>query len=296
MTGGAGFIGSHVVDALIERGDEVVVVDNLASGKRENLNPDARFLEADIRDDLDVWDELRPDLCFHLAAQADVNVSVRRPDYDADVNVLGTVRLLEGARRHGTQLIFSSTGGAMYGECEEPAPETKPPAPMSPYGMSKQAGEGYLAGWNRLHGTRHVALRFANVFGERQDSGLEGGVVAIFLERMARGEETTIFGDGERTRDFVYVGDVVRGMLAAVGRDGGGPFNIGTGVEASVLDLAGALAALSPDRPFEPRHEPERLGEIRHIALDTTRAREELGWEARVGLEEGLRLTLESLR
>src|SRR5712691_11139762 len=210
VTGGAGFIGSHVVDALLARGDEVHVVDNLSSGKRENLPDGAVLHETDIRSDLrPLFDELEPEVCLHLAAQADVGTSVDRPDYDAEVNVVGTIRVLEAARRNGTQVVFSSTGGAIYGECDGPAPETAARRPISPYGISKLAGEEYLAGWNRLHGTDHVALRFGNVYGARQEPSLEGGVIAIFLERIARNAGTQIFGDGGQTRDFVYVADVV---------------------------------------------------------------------------------------
>jgi UDP-glucose 4-epimerase len=291
VTGGAGFIGSHLVDTLVGRGDDVAVVDNFSSGKRENLNERARLVEDDIRDELDIWDELRPDVCFHLAAQADVNVSVQRPDYDAGVNVLGTVRILEGARLHGTQVVFASTGGAIYGECDGPAAETAERRPMSPYGIAKLAGEEYLAGWNRLHGTRHIALRFANVYGPRQDSGLEGGVVSIFLERMARGEPTTIYGDGEQSRDYVYVDDVVRAALAAAGH-GGGVFNVGTGTETSVNELHAACRRVAGTER-EPQHAEPRLGDVRRSVIDPALAERELGWRAETSLDAGLRITWE---
>src|SRR5881275_2860999 len=203
VTGGAGFIGSNLVDALIERGDEVVVVDNFATGKRDYVNGHASLLEHDIREPF----EVDADVVFHLAAQADVQTSMQRPEYDAAVNVVGTVNVLGAAP--GAQVIFASSGGAGYGECAEPATEESPFLPLSPYGIAKKCGEEYLAGWNRIHGSSHIALRFANVYGPRQDSGLEGGVVAIFLERLARGDETVVFGDGTHSRDFVYVGDVV---------------------------------------------------------------------------------------
>src|SRR5205085_292684 len=202
VTGGAGFIGSNLVDALLARGDEVTVVDNLVSGKRENLNPAAALLEHDIREPFSVDAEV----VFHLAAQADVQTSMKRPGYDAAVNVVGTVNVLQAAPE--AQVIFASSGGAGYGECPVPAAEDAPFLPLSAYGIAKKCGEEYLAGWNRIHGSSHVSLRFANVYGPRQDSGLEGGVVAIFLEHLARGEETVIFGDGSQSRDFVYVGDV----------------------------------------------------------------------------------------
>ena len=238
VTGGAGFIGSNLVDALLARGDEVTVVDNFASGKRENLNPAAALLEHDIREPFSV----EADVVFHLAAQADVQTSMQRPEYDAAVNVVGTVNVLGAAP--GAQVIFASSGGAGYGECAEPATEQTPFLPLSPYGIAKKCGEEYLAGWNRIHGTHHVALRFANVYGPRQDSGLEGGVVAIFLERLARGEDTVIFGDGAQTRDFVYVDDIVGSLLAAVGRTGG-PYNVGTGRDTTVADLHAACARVA---------------------------------------------------
>jgi UDP-glucose 4-epimerase len=290
VTGGAGFIGSHVAEALLARGDEVHVVDNLASGARANVPDGATFHERDIRDDLaPLFDEVRPETCFHLAAQADVGTSVERPDYDADVNVIGTLRILEGARRHGTQVVFSSTGGAMYGECARPAREEDERRPLAPYGASKLAGEEYLATWNRLHGARHVSLRFANVYGPRQLAELEGGVVAIFLERMAADQPTQIFGDGRQSRDFIYVGDVARGMLAAGGYDGG-VFNVGTGVETSVLELHRACRRVAgSDR--EPELAPPRLGDLNRSVLDPSKAERELGWRPEETLESGLKRT-----
>jgi UDP-glucose 4-epimerase len=291
VTGGAGFIGSHVVDALVARGDEVVVVDDLSSGKRENVSADARLDERDIRGGFELDGA---EVVFHLAAQADVQTSMRRPDFDAHVNVLGTVRVLEAAREAGAQVVFTSTGGAIYGECDGPAGEDAPREPLSPYGIAKLCGEEYLQGWNRIHGTGHVALRLANVYGPRQEATLEGGVVAIFCERMEHGEETAIFGDGLQTRDFVYVGDVVRGLLAATARTGG-VFNIGTGVETTVLDLHRVCAAVAGVEA-EPRFEEARLGDVRRSVLDVSLAERELGWRPEVTLEDGLRLTWESLR
>jgi UDP-glucose 4-epimerase len=293
VTGGAGFIGSHVAEALLARGDDVCVVDNLASGKRENVPKGARFEERDIRAGLDeLFDELEPEVCFHLAAQADVITSVERPTYDAEVNVLGTIRVLEAAGAR-TQLVFSSTGGALYGECERPASEGDERRPLAPYGTSKLAGEEYLATWNRLHGRNHVSLRLGNVYGPRQESGLEGGVVAIFLERMARGDETAIFGDGSQARDFVNVADVVDAMLAAVGHPGG-VFNVGTGIATAVVDLHTLCRRVSGSE-LEPAFAEARAGEIRRSVLDPGRAERELGWRARVGLEDGLLTTWASL-
>jgi UDP-glucose 4-epimerase len=293
VTGGAGFIGSHVADALVQRGDEVVVVDNLASGRRERVPPEARLVEMDIREEAlsELFAAFQPDACFHLAAQADVITSVERPVYDAEVNVIGTLRVLQAAGR--APVVFSSTGGAIYGECERPAREDDPRRPLSPYGASKLAGEEYLAAWNRLHGTGHVALRLANVYGPRQQPSLEGGVVAIFLDRMAAGEETVVFGDGLQSRDFVYVEDVVRAVLAAAGARPG-VYNVSTGASTTVLDLH-ALCRRVTGTEAEPAFGEPRAGEIRRSVLDPSLAERELGWKASVSLEEGLRLTWNSL-
>jgi len=283
VTGGAGFIGSNLVDALLERGDEVTIVDNFASGKRENLNPAAELREHDIREPF----EADADVIFHLAAQADVQTSMKRPDYDAAVNVVGTVNVLNAAG--DAQVIFASSGGAGYGECPGPVDESFPFLPLSPYGIAKKCGEEYLAGWNRIHGTTHVALRFANVFGPRQDSGLEGGVVSIFLERMAKGESTTIFGDGGQTRDFIYVGDIVSALLATVGKSGG-PFNIGTGIETNIRELHTACATVAGVTD-DPKLEDARLGDVLRSVIDPGRAERELGWRPQVGLDDGLART-----
>jgi UDP-glucose 4-epimerase len=290
VTGGAGFVGSNLVDALVARGDDVTVVDNLSTGKREQVNEAARFLELDIRDPAL---ELDADVVFHLAAQADVSTSVARPDYDADVNVVGTVRVLEAARARGARVVFTSTGGAIYGEVDDPAREDDPRTPLSPYGIAKLAGEEYLAGWNRLHGMRNVVLRLANVYGPRQDSGLEGGVVAIFLERLARGKEATIFGDGRQVRDFVYVGDVVDALLRAAGVDGG-VYNVGTGEATSIGDLYRRCAEVAGDG-HEPSYGPARPGDVVRSVLDPSRTERELGWRAGTALPEGLRRTWEWL-
>jgi UDP-glucose 4-epimerase len=293
VTGGAGFIGSHVVDALLARGDEVHVVDNLATGRRENLSPGATLHEHDIREPLDaLFAELRPEAVVHLAAQADVGTSVEQPLLDAEVNVLGTLNVLEAARRHDARVVFSSTGGAIYGECERPAREDDARRPLSPYGTAKLAAEEYLATWNRLHGTSHVALRLANVYGPRQLAKLEGGVVAIFMDRLRAGEGVTIFGDGGQTRDFVYVGDVVEAVLAAIGRDGG-TFNVGTGEETSVNELFEACRRVA-GADAEAEHAAPRPGDVLRSVLDVSRAERELGWRPRSSLAEGLRATWES--
>jgi UDP-glucose 4-epimerase len=292
VTGGAGFIGSHVVDALVAQGAEVAVVDSLVHGAKENVSARAELHVRDIREPLDdLFDAVRPEAVLHLAAQADVRVSVERPVEDADVNVLGTVRILESARRHGAQIVFSSTGGAIYGECTTSAPEDSPREPLSPYGTAKLAAEEYLRAYNRLYGTRHIALRYGNVYGPRQDPHGEAGVVAIFLGSLSRGEQARIFGDGMQTRDYVYVGDVARATLAALGHDGG-VFNVGTGRETSVADLYGLCARVAgSDMPAE--HASARLGELQRSFLDPTLAAETLGFRAMVDLEDGLRSTWE---
>jgi UDP-glucose 4-epimerase len=292
VTGGAGFIGSHVVDALVARGDEVAVIDSLVHGSKENVNAGAELHVRDIREPLDdLFDAVRPEAVFHLAAQADVRVSVENPVEDADVNVVGTIRILEGARRHGAQVVFSSTGGAIYGECEEPAREDAATEPLSPYGTSKLAAEEYLRSYNRLYDTRHISLRYGNVYGPRQDPHGEAGVIAIFLGALSRGEQAKIFGDGAQTRDYVYVGDVARATTSTVGPDHG-VFNVGTGRETSVVELYELCARVAgSDVPAEQAD--ARLGELQRSFLDPTRAASELGFTAMVELEDGLRATWE---
>jgi UDP-glucose 4-epimerase len=304
VTGGAGFIGSNLVDALVERGDEVTVVDDLSTGKRENLEEagsrEAQLVELDIRDARAVGDcfgSARPEVVFHLAAQIDVRKSVADPAFDARVNVEGTVNVLEAALAADVgRVVNTSTGGAIYGEGKIlPAPEDHPVAPEAPYGLSKFCAEGYCDLFKRLHGLSTVSLRYGNVYGPRQDPLGEAGVIAIFCGKAIEGGSATVFGDGLQTRDYVYVGDVVEANLAAAGSHADGAFNIGTGVESSVLDVIEALKAATEDGlRFE--HAPERPGEVRHIALEASRAEGELGWSAKVGLEEGLRRTFDSLR
>jgi UDP-glucose 4-epimerase len=303
VTGGAGFIGSNLVDALLERGDEVVIVDNLTTGKRENveqaLSNGARLVEADIRDGQalrDLFEEVRPGVVFHFAAQIDVRRSVADTPLDAMINVVGTINVLEAALAVGARVVNSSTGGAIYGEGRIiPAPEDHPAEPEAPYGQSKFAAEGYLELYRRLHGLSTVSLRYGNVYGPRQDPLGEAGVIAIFCGKLIDGSTPKVFGDGKQTRDYVFVGDVVAANLAAGDSQATGSFNIGTGKQTSVLDLVEALRAHA-DGDFEPEMAPERPGEVQHIALDYTRAREELGYEPKVGLQEGLEITLESVR
>jgi UDP-glucose 4-epimerase len=286
VTGGAGFIGSNLVDVLLARGDEVHVLDDLSKGSRDNVPAGARLHVADIREPDAVFDDARPEAVFHLAAQADVRVSVEKPALDADVNVLGTIRILEAARRHQAKVVFASSGGAAYGECDGPAPESAPLLPLAPYGTSKVCGEEYLATWNRLYGTSHVSLRLGNVYGPRQMPHGEAGVVAIFMGLLRDGGTPTIFGDGSQTRDYVYVGDVADAMVRAVDRDGG-TYNVGTGIETSVIELFGAVRAASGvDR--EPAFAPARLGELQRSVLDPALAGRELGWRPERSLAQGL--------
>ena len=292
VTGGAGFIGSNVVDALLERGDEVHVLDDLSKGKRENVADAATLHVGDIRQPDEAFDAARPEAVIHLAAQADVRVSVERPDFDADVNVLGTVRILEAARRHGATVVFASSGGAGYGECDGPAPETAPLRPLAPYGTSKVCGEEYLATWNRLYGTTHVSLRFANVYGPHQEPHGEAGVVAIFMGLLTGDGTPTIFGDGRQTRDYVHVGDVVSSITAALASGAGGVYNIGTGVETSVVELYDAIQAATGIRR-EPAFAPPRLGELQRSVLDPSLAARVLGWRPERSLAEGLANTWE---
>jgi UDP-glucose 4-epimerase len=295
VTGGAGFIGSHVAEALVARGEDVVVLDDLSSGKRENPPEVVEFVEGDIREPLvETFAWVKPKICYHLAAQIDVRVSVARPDHDASINVLGTINLLQTALEHGTQIVFSSTGGAIYGECDGPAREDAPRRPIAPYGTSKLAAEEYLATYNRLYGTKHVSLRYGNVYGPRQDPHGEAGVVAIFFNALRAGETPRVFGDGSQTRDYVYVGDVARATLAAAGRDGG-VYNVGTGRETSVVELL-ELCQRIAGTSFEPEFLPPRPGELQRAVVDPSRAVDELGWRPERSLEDGLRETWEFFR
>ena len=304
VTGGAGFIGSNLVDTLVEQGDEVTILDDLSTGKRENieqaLGNGARLVEVDIRDAEAVADAVAavsPDVIFHLAAQIDVRKSVADPALDARINVEGTVNVLKAALANDVgRVVNTSTGGAIYGEgMILPAPEDHPVAPEAPYGQSKFCAEGYCDIYQRLYGLSTVSLRYSNVYGPRQDPLGEAGVIAIFCGLVLNGGKPTIFGDGMQTRDYIYVGDVVRANLAAADASATGSINIGTGVESTVLDVVDTLSRHT-DNGFEPEHEPARPGEVRHSALDASRALGELGWESSVPLDEGLERTLTALR
>ncbi|MGH2823263.1 MAG: NAD-dependent epimerase/dehydratase family protein [Thermoleophilaceae bacterium] len=304
VTGGAGFIGSNLVDALIARGDEVTVVDDVSTGKRHNLDQaqanGAELMELDIRDAEAVHaaiDRARPEAIFHLAAQIDVRKSVADPANDSRINVEGTVNVLRAAQAHGVRrFVNTSTGGAIYGEGQIiPAPEDHPVAPEAPYGLSKLCAEQYCELFTRLHGLSTISLRYGNVYGPRQDPLGEAGVIAIFCGKLLDNQRPIIFGDGLQVRDYIYVSDVVDANLKAADSTTTGAINVGTGVESTVLDIVEALAPLA-DGAFEPEHAPERPGEVRRIALDASRARQELGWEAVTGLQDGLERTLASLR
>ena len=290
VTGGAGFIGSHLVDELVARDHAVLVVDDLSTGHRKQVHPRAAFRHASVLDRDSVSAAFRahaPDTVFHLAADIDVRRSVADPARDARVNVEGTINVLEAARAaHVRRFVLSSTGGAIYGNADRvPTGEDAPLAPLAPYGASKVAGEHYAALYDRLHGLSTMALRYANVYGPRQDPLGEGGVVAIFTELARRGGRATVFGDGEQTRDFVYVGDVVAANLAAAAAESGGPVNIGRGEETSVLALAERLG-------LEVDHAPGRPGEVRRSCLDPARALALLDWRAQVDVATGVARTL----
>jgi UDP-glucose 4-epimerase len=305
VTGGAGFIGSNIVDALLARGDRVTVIDDLSTGKRSNLetalNAGAGLHVADVTDAdavAEIFAAARPELVFHLAAQIDVRHSVADPADDARINVLGTIAVLEAARAAGARrLVNSSTGGALYGDADViPTPEDHPIRPLAPYGQSKYSAEGYCELYVRLHGLSTVSLRYGNVYGPRQDAHGEAGVVAIFCGCAVDGRRPTVFGDGEQTRDWVEVSDVARANLLAADAAITGSVNIGRGRETSVLDLLGALGEVGASGAvLDPVFAPERAGEVRRSCLEVARARRELGWEAQVELTDGLRAILAGL-
>jgi UDP-glucose 4-epimerase len=301
VTGGAGFIGSNLVDALLDRGDDVLVVDDLSTGKRENLTGalerGAQLRVLDIREGdalAEVVDGAHPETIFHLAAQIDVRKSVASPAWDATINVAGTINVLAAAHSTGARVVNSSTGGAIYGDAEAiPSPESLTPLPEAPYGQSKLAAEGYIGLFERLHGLSAVTLRYGNVYGPRQDPLGEAGVIAIFAGALAAGRRPRIYGDGTQTRDYVYVGDVVAANLLAAASTASGPFNIGTATETSVLDLTRLLGELA-GVDFEPEFAPPRQGELARSCLDIARARDVLGWEPTRAIRDGLELTLEA--
>ncbi|MCU0611651.1 MAG: GDP-mannose 4,6-dehydratase [Candidatus Eisenbacteria bacterium] len=299
VTGGAGFIGSQIQDELLSRGHEVVVVDDLSTGHRENVNTRAVFQQLDIGDERlgEVFAAYRPEAVFHLAAQMDVRRSVREPVYDAQVNILGSLRLLELCRQHGTRrVVYASTGGAIYGEPEYlPADESHPINPISQYGISKHTVEHYLRLYWQNHGVSYLALRFPNVYGPRQDPHGEAGVVAIFSLQMLTGTQPVIFGDGSKTRDYVFIGDIVRAGLIGLDSTVVGVYNLGWGNEITDLTIFDTVRRAIGIN-VEPRFAPRRLGEVERICLDARRAREDLGWLPTVSLEEGIARAVEYYR
>lgn len=299
VTGGAGFIGSHIVDTYLNAGHDVIVVDDLSTGKRENLNPKSRFVQADIQDpavrQLIVQEKI--EVLNHHAAQMDVRRSVADPLFDARINILGMLNLLEGAREAGvTKILFASSGGTVYGEQEAfPATEDHPTHPICPYGVSKRTGEHYLHFYNVEYRIPYIALRYANIYGPRQDPHGEAGVVAIFTLRFLAGEQPVINGDGKQTRDYVFVGDVARANLAALQTDYTGPINIGTGIETDVNQLFAHLRQFAGS--FAPEmHGPAKPGEQRRSVLAWERASQLLGWRPEIKMEDGLRQTVEYFR
>jgi UDP-glucose 4-epimerase len=305
VTGGAGFIGSHLVDALAARGDEVLVLDDLSKGKRENLagalDAGARLVELDVTDSGAMFaaiSDFAPDSVFHLAAQIDVRRSMADPGFDARLNVVGTVNALEAATRAGaSRFVFTSTGGATYGEGadrpdEMPFAETAACEPFSVYGQSKLMAEGYVAFYARTRGLPAIAMRLGNIYGPRQDPATEAGVVAIFCELARDGGRPTVFGDGKQTRDYVHVADVVAALLAAEGSDEAGPLNVGTGVETDVLELVERVGGAFGRDDFEPEFAPAREGEVQRTALNPEASAERLGWRAERTIETGLEETV----
>ncbi|MEC4687110.1 MAG: NAD-dependent epimerase/dehydratase family protein [Nitrospirota bacterium] len=299
VTGGAGFIGSHLVDRLIQEGHEAVVVDNLSTGKRKHVNRAARLYKLDVQSPRleRVFRKERPSVLMHLAAQMDIRRSVEDPIFDAQSNILGTINVLEQAVHHGSRkVVFASSGGAIYGEQEVfPAPESHPTRPLSPYGISKLAGEFYLAYYHQYSGIQYVSLRYSNVYGPRQDPHGEAGVVAIFTQKMLSGEQPIVNGTGRQTRDFVFVEDVVDAHLAVMGKDVQGCYNVGVGEETSINELFGMLADLTKSGSKQV-HGPAKKGEQARSVVDSTKLRQELGWEPRMPLSEGLSRTVEFFR
>jgi UDP-glucose 4-epimerase len=296
VTGGAGFIGSNIVDALINNGHEVSVVDDLSSGSIENLNPRAKFYELDIRDQSieRIFKENHFDVVNHHAAQMDVRKSVADPIFDASVNIVGSLNLLQNSLKYGVKkIIFASTGGAIYGEQDYfPADELHPTRPLSPYGIAKLSVEKYLFYYKVVHGLEHVILRYANIYGPRQNPHGEAGVVAIFTSKMLSGGQPVINGDGKQTRDYTFVGDVVRANLLALEYEGSDIFNIGTGKETDVNHLFFKLKELTNSQ-CEERHGDAKAGEQMRSVIDYSKAERMLRWKPAVSLEEGLRITVE---
>jgi len=299
VTGGAGFIGSHVVDAFIEEGHEVVVVDNLSTGFKKNINPKARFYEISVVDKglSEIFSKERPDIVNHHAAQTDVRKSVDDSVFDAEQNIIGSLNVIENSVKHGVKkLIYASTGGALYGEVENPpADEGHLISPLSNYGVSKYATEVYLSVYTKLHGLNHTILRYANVYGPRQNPFGEAGVVAIFAGQLLSNEQPTIFGDGSKTRDYVSVFDVVRANVFSLTKGENEAYNIGTGIETSDKEVFDAVAKAVGIK-IEPKYAPVRPGEVNRVSLNSTRAERELGWKSGVTFKDGVAETVTYFR
>lgn len=299
ITGGAGFIGSHITDAAIDAGMEVVIIDNLFTGKRENLNPHAKFYLADIRhkDIADIFADEKPDVVCHHAAQVSVRNSVDDPCQDAEINIVGSINVIDNCKKSGVKkIVFASSGGAIYGEQEKfPAPEDHPARPDSPYGAAKLSVEHYLYIYKKVFGLKYIALRYSNVYGPRQDPHGEAGVVAIFTGKMLSNQTPLINGDGGQTRDYVYVRDVVQANMLAFKSDAEGPFNVGTGIETDVNRLYSLIRERTGYREGN-EHGPAKAGEQYRSVLDCARIKKGLGWEPKFSLEEGLKETVEFFR
>jgi len=301
VTGGAGFIGSHVVDGYLAEGLDVVVVDDLSRGARQNLAPGVCFYQVDIRARAalgSIFEKEQPDLINHHAAQIDVRQAVREPAFDAETNILASIHLLELAIQHGVKrFVYASTGGAIYGEPKTlPADEDTPVLPITPYGISKHTVEHYLFLFNILYGLPYVVLRYGNVYGPRQSSKGEAGVVAIFCEQMLQGITPTIYGDGTKTRDYIEVSDVVRANVQALKLGDGEIFNIASGVRTTDFEIFTAVREALDIPPFEPAYAPKRPGEVDHIGLDLSKARAKLDWQPQVGLRDGIQKTVDWFR
>jgi UDP-glucose 4-epimerase len=296
VTGGAGFIGSHVVDRLIEEEHEVIIIDNLSTGKEEFINPLATFYYMNIQDKKieEIFQKEKPTTIIHLAAQIDVRISVEKPLFDAEVNVVGSINLLENAKKYKIKkFIFSSTGGALYGEnVEFPTKENTPPHPISPYGASKLAVEGYIYYYSILHHIDATILRYSNVYGPRQDGTGEAGVVAIFVQNLREKKTPIIYGNGEQTRDFVYVDDVVEANILSLKGKGFRYYNVATGIETSVNELLRKISKIMNEE-INPKYAPPRMGEISRSVLDIQKIKTELKWEPKVNLDKGLKKTIE---
>jgi UDP-glucose 4-epimerase len=295
VTGGAGFIGSHLVDRLIKEGHKVTVVDNLSTGKNENLNPKVKFYKTDICNKKlrEIFKKEKPEIVFHLAAQIDVRKSTENPIEDAKINILGSLNVLENCRKAGVKkLIFASSGGAIYGESEVITTlETHPARPESPYGLAKFLIEKYLEFYKKTYGLDYISLRYANVYGPRQNSKIEAGVIAIFIDTLLHGKRPTIFGHGNQTRDYVYVDDAVEAAIKAMAQKGGRVFNVGTGIETSVNELY-KLISQKLKKDIQPKFVSAKPGDLKRSCLDSSKIKKELGWQPKYPLEKGLNETI----